>query len=107
MDRHDQIRAFSLAAHRLAVDRLRERPERLEEALRVLERWRRQADGPTHCGPYWDEWEQLLRRGVDAVEGVACASTDHAATLRSVSPLGRFITPAERHRLLKRAGELA
>jgi hypothetical protein len=107
MDRHDQIRAFSLAAHRLAVERLRERPERVQEALGVLERWRRQAGEPVHCGPYWDEWEQLLLRGIDAVESVACATTDHAATLRSTSPLGRFITPAERHRLLERAGEPA
>jgi hypothetical protein len=107
MDRHDQIRAFSLAAHRLAVERLRERPERLEEALGVLRRWRQQAGGPAHCGPYWDEWERLLMRGIDAVEGVACAPTDHAATLRSVSPLGRFITPAERNHLLKQARETA
>lgn len=107
MDRHHQIRLFSLAAHRLAVARLRERPERLDEALGVLRRWRQQAGGPAHCGPYWDEWEQLLSLGVDAVEGMACASTDHAATLRSVSPLGRFITPAERNSLLKQARESA
>ena len=103
MDRQAQIHLFSLAAHRLAVARLRERPERVAEALGVLSRWREQAGGPSHCDPYWDEWDRLLHEGVDAVERVACASSDHAATLRSVSPLGRFVSPAERNQLLRQA----
>lgn len=103
MDGQAQIQAFSLAAHRLAVTRLRERPERLTEALAVIQRWRRQAGGPSHCDPYWDEWDQMLHDGVDAVERVACAATDHATTLRSVSPLGRFISVAERNQLLRDA----
>jgi hypothetical protein len=40
MDRHAQIDVFSLAAHRLALDRLRKQPERISEALGVLARWR-------------------------------------------------------------------
>ena len=107
MTRQDQIHAFSLAAHRLAIERLRERPERLVEALDVIQRWRDQAGGNTHCDPYWEEWRVLLNEGVDAVERVACSADDHAATLRSVSPLGRFISPAERHQLLRQARETA
>ena len=107
MDRHQQIDVFSLAAHRLAVARLREQPARVDEALGVLNRWRAQAGGSSHCDPYWDEWERLLNAGVDAVERAACASTDGAATLRSVSPLGRFITVAERNGLLREALETA
>lgn len=103
MDRHAQIDVFSRAAHRLAVARLREQPARLVEALEVIQRWRAQPGAALHCSPYWDEWEHLLREGVDAVELVACAETDHGATLRSVSPLGRFITPVERSRLLRHA----
>ena len=98
---------FSLAAHRLAVARLRERPERVAEALDVIRRWREQAGGPAHCDPYWDEWDRVLHEGVDAVELVACAPTDHAATLRSVSPLGRFISVSERNQLLRQAREAA
>lgn len=101
MDRQAQINVFSLAAHRLAVMRLRERPERLQEALAVLRRWRDQAGGPVHCGPYWDEWDRLLQQGVDAVELAVCNPTDHANTLRSVSPLGRFISTQERNQLLR------
>ncbi len=107
MDRQDQIHAFSLAAHRLAIERLRERPERLVEALGVIHRWREQSGGHAHCDPYWDEWDRLLHEGVDAVERVACAPSDHAATLRSVSPLGRFISASERTQLLRRARETA
>lgn len=107
MDRQEQIHLFSLAAHRLAVARLRERPERVAEALGVLHRWREQAGGPAHCDPYWDEWDRLLHEGVDAVELVVCAPTDHAATLRSVSPLGRLISASERNQLLRRAREAA
>ena len=83
MNRQDQIHAFSLAAHRLAIERLRERPERLVEALDVIRRWQHQANGPAHCDPYWDEWQGLLNQGVDAVERAICQATDHAATLRS------------------------
>ena len=107
MDRQEQIHTFSLAAHRVAIERLRERPERLAEALDVIRRRREQAGGPAHCDPYWEEWQRLLNEGVDAVERVACAPTDHAATLRSVSPLGRFISLSERNRLLRQAREAA
>ena len=103
MDRQQQINDFSLAAHRLAVARLRERPERVEEALGVLQRWREQAGGPSHCDAYWNEWDRMLREGADAVEQAVCLATDRAATLRSVSPLGRFISVAERNALLRRS----
>jgi hypothetical protein len=107
MDRHARIDVFSLAAHRLALTRLREQPSRVAEALDVLHRWREQAGGASHSGPYWDEWERLLRAGPDAIENAACASTSHSATLRSVSPLGRFISVAERSGLLRQALEAA
>ena len=107
MNRQDQINVFSLAAHRLAVERLREQPARVREALGVLQRWREQAGGPSHSDAYWDEWDRLLREGVDSVEQAVCLSTDRAATLRSVSPLGRFITVPERNELLRQTREMA
>ncbi len=107
MERQARIHAFSRVAHRLAIDRLRERPERLAEAIGVIERWRRQSGGATRSDPYLDEWLSALRDGVDAVERMACADTEHAETLRSVSPLGRFITVAERNGLLRQAREMA
>ena len=103
MDRQQRIHLFSLAAHRLAVERLRQDPARLSEAVGVLQRWRERAGGASSCDRYWDEWEQLLRAGPDAVEAAVCSPGDRAATLRSASPLGRFITIAERTRLLREA----
>ena len=107
MERHTQINNFSLAAHRLAVERLREQPQRLGEALEVLRRWQQQAEGPTHCTPYWDEWTALLHQGVDAVATAVCSPSDHAEVLRSVSPLGRFISAAERRQFLSDARQTA
>jgi hypothetical protein len=107
MDRQQRINDFSLAAHRLAVARLREQPHRIDEALGVLRRWREQAGGPSHCDAYWNEWDRLLREGADAVEQAVCLSTDRAATLRSVSPLGRFISVVERNALLRQASTTA
>lgn len=107
MNAQDRINAFTLAAHRLAVTRLQQDPALIAQALAVLQRWRQQAGGPMHCDPYWDEWERLLQQGAAAVERAACVDTDHAATLRSVSPLGRFLQPAERFRLLREAREAA
>jgi hypothetical protein len=103
MDRQQRINDFSLAAHRLAVARLREQPNRIDEALGVLRRWREQAGGPPHCDAYWNEWDRMLREGADAVEQAVCRSTDRAATLRSVSPLGRFISVGERNELLRQS----
>ena len=101
MDRQQRLHLFSLAAHRLAVERLRQQPTRLGEAMEVLERWRALAGGPSNCDRYWDEWDTLLHAGADAVEAAVCIQGDHAASLRSTSPLGRFISVAERNRLLR------
>ena len=103
MDRHARIDFFSLAAHRLVVARLREQPERLGEAIAVLQRWREQSGSASFSNPCWNEWERLLLAGIDAVEQAACAETDQAATLRSASPMGRFITSAERDTMLRQA----
>ena len=107
MDRHARIDVFSLAAHRLAVERLREQPARVDEALGVIARWREQSAGHSHCDRHWDEWQLLLKQGIDAVERAALAPGAHGATLRSVSPLGRFISVPERTGLLKQALEAA
>ncbi len=102
MNRQAQIEAFTLAAHRLAVSRLREKPSRIEGAVAVLRRWREQA-GPTRSDPYWDEWEKLLQAGVDAVELAVCRDDDHGATLRSMSPLGSLISQEERMQMLRQS----
>ena len=102
MNRQQQIDAFLLEAHRLALSRLRVQPERIVEVANTLARWRRQA-GPTRSDRYWDEWQSLLDAGVDAVEARACGMDEHAAVLRSVSPVGVLISAQERSELLRAA----
>jgi hypothetical protein len=102
MNRQLQIDHFVAQAHHLAVQRLREQPARMDEVLAQLLRCRKQA-GATRSDAYWDEWESLLRRPVDALAEVICADTDHATVLRSVSPMSVLITQAERARMLSQA----
>ena len=102
MNRQQQIELFLRDAHRLAFARLRAHPERLHDASEVLARWRDQA-GCSRSDPYLNEWAALLLRGVDAIESAAGADTDHAAALRSVSPLSFLISQRERHAMLASA----
>lgn len=102
MNRQEQIDDFLLQAHRLAVVRLRADPPRLAELVGTLSRWRMNA-GATRSDPYWDEWQTMLDAGIDAIELGTCGTDDHAAVLRSVSPVGVLITPAERNDMLRAA----
>lgn len=102
MNRQQQIDDFLLKAHRLAVARLRADPPRLAELVGTLSRWRRNA-GATRSDPYWDEWQAMLDAGIDAIELGTCGNDDHAAVLRSVSPVGVLITPGERSEMLQAA----
>jgi hypothetical protein len=100
MNRQQQIDQFLLSAHKLALSRLREHPERLQDVAALLARWRRQ-EGESRSDAYWDEWGQLLADGIDAIERETCAESDHAAVLRSVSPMSVLISQRERSELLR------
>lgn len=100
MNRQQQIDQFLLSAHKLALSRLREHPERLQDVAALLARWRRQ-EGESRSDSYWDEWGQLLAEGIDAIEREVCSGSDHAAVLRSVSPMSVLISQRERSELLR------
>lgn len=102
MNRQQQIEAFLLEAHRLAVARLKAEPERLRDVATQLARWRARA-GSTASDVYWDEWERLIESGVSAIEEGACGDGEHAATLRSMSPMSVLITQSERSVMLRQA----
>lgn len=106
MNRQQQIDHFLLEAHQLALARLRAQPQRLKDAAALLARWREQA-GETRSDAYWNEWNQLLDAGVDAIEREVCGPGDHAAALRSVSPLSVLISQQERGALLRNARRAA
>ena len=102
MNRQQQIDHFVGQAHQLAMQRLREQPARVAEVVAQLAHWRTLA-GRTRSDTYWDEWGNLLCGSVQALENAVCADTDHAAVLRSVSPMSVLITQAERAQLLDQA----
>lgn len=100
MNRQQQIDQFLLAAHRLALTRLRADPTRIEPVRAQLARWRERS-GPTRSDPYWDEWQSLLQADLQELERVICADDEHGAVLRSVSPMSTLVTQAERAVLLR------
>jgi hypothetical protein len=102
MNHQQQIDHFLLTAHRLALSRVRAQPEQLEPVRSQLSRWRSQA-GATRSDVYWDEWQALLNGDVEQLERVVCAENEHAAVLRSVSPMSTLITQSERAQLLREA----
>jgi hypothetical protein len=105
MDRQRRIELFLLAAHRLAMSRLREEPQRVGELRAVLHRWRAQ-NGPSRSDSYLDRWERLLDMPLDDLEIVICAEDEEATVLRSTSPIAPLITPQEREQLLADARRL-
>jgi hypothetical protein len=102
MNRQLQIERFLMAAHRLALQRLKAQPERIAPVRAQLERWRQQA-GATRSDVYWDEWQRLLQADVQEIERVVCADDERGAVLRSVSPMSSLISQTERLQLLAEA----
>lgn len=102
MNRQLQIDRFVAQAHQLALQRLREQPERVGEVKAQLARWRRLA-GATRSDVYWDEWDALLDGALEGLATAVCADTDQGALLRSSSPMSVLITQAERAQLLRHA----
>lgn len=102
MDRQKRIEYFSLLARQFVVERLRQAPEKVELLGDTLRRWREQL-GPSNSDPYFDEWEELVRKWIDAIKAATCSESDHATVLRSVLPIGCLISQAERDDLPARS----
>jgi hypothetical protein len=94
------INQFTLGFHRQALTRMREKPQLLQQALKTLDRWESQG-AQTGSQIYRDEWRQLIYAGVAAIERQVCNESEHATTLRSVSPLGFVLSPQERMQIRK------
>ncbi len=95
MPSHQWINQFTLGFHREAVARLREQPLLLQQALQTLDRWESQ-EAAKVSQTYRDEWRRLIHSGVSAIEKQVCNDSEHATTLRSVSPLGFVLSAEER-----------
>ena len=102
MPTQQQIDRFTLAFHRLAVQRLQLEPHLQRQALAVLDRWDAAGLSPA-SSRYRQEWRHLLTGDVARLQAVVCADTDHSATLRGMSPLGFVLDDAERLRVRREA----
>ena len=98
MPSQPQIHAFAQTFHRVALQRLTDKPALSERAVQTLARWQTQR-GPSACDPYLHEWQDLLNGDLRVLKTRLCADDDHAASPRSASPLGFVLSPAERHAL--------
>lgn len=100
MNRQLQIDQFVLLAHQLAFEKLKAKPERLTEVVRVLANWKAQ-NGVTRSDSLLAEWQTLLGGTLTQLEDIMTAATDRATLLRSVSPMSILITPQERTQLIQ------
>lgn len=102
MPSQQQIERFTLAFHKVAVDRLRQQPVLTQRALDVLGRW--ESGGVSPAGQrYRDTWRRLLTGDIETLSHAVCNETDQAATLRSMSPLGFLLAEDERLRIRREA----
>ena len=106
MNRQQQLEQFSLALHRQAIAALRREPALRARACETLKRWRARA-GESRSDPLWMEWERLLDAELPELEVAVLAESEHAALMRSVSPLGSLVDQHDRLVLLQRAREEA
>lgn len=102
MNRQQQIEHFLLAAHKMAVARLRAEPSKAGAAKDQLARWRRDAR-LARSEPMLREWDHLLDSSVEELERAVCSEDEHGALLRSVSPLSILLTQKERAELLRQS----
>lgn len=102
MPTQQQIERFTLAFHQVALPRLADDPALRRQALQVLERW--EARGVSSSGQaYRDEWKVLLAADKETMSHALCSEAEHAATLRSMSPLGFLMSDEEKARLRREA----
>lgn len=102
MPTQQQIERFTLAFHRVALQRLRDEPELRRHALEVLDRWDANSPSPS-AQRYRARWRQLLSGDLARLEATVCVDNEEAATLRSVSPLGCMLGEPERLRIRREA----
>jgi hypothetical protein len=93
-DGHGRAERRSLAYHRALASRLRR--SMVDDALRLLWKWREQG---RIDDLYADPWEELLRRPVDDVRRVIGEDTQRGRDLRQNSPFAGMLSEAERRRI--------
>ena len=100
---HDANYRFSLELARLSAQRIIEDPSRIDAALALIERWRKQRGG--HI-PAISEWKRIIQTHTpQEIAALLVEETDEGQRLRSSHPFKRlpFFTEEERVSILKAA----
>lgn len=96
---HSRAERRSLAYHRALAKRLR-RPM-VDEALRLLWKWREQGRIDER---YAEQWEQVLREPIAHVRRIIGEDTQRGRDLRQNSPFAGMLSEAERRRINEHIG---
>lgn len=91
----------SLALNEVAVNWVKQDPERIKAAQEVLQRW--MATTSRHSQPLFRKWETILR---DQQWSKVLGRTRNAQELRQSSPLTVLLPKSERERVLRDIGQL-
>ena len=98
MTSHQEIDQRSLALHRLLAEKIRQDPNLFDNMKRTLARWRTIVCASSQ--PYLEEWEQLVKQGIDACLAVATEDSERANAMRQASPFCGILTNEERWEFL-------
>ena len=90
---HDRLERRSLALHRAAAEKLRERPALLSIAHDNLDRWSKPGN---RSQPYLDTWREILAKPLDEVLALMVDDTQVMKDLRQSSPFAGILEPKER-----------
>jgi hypothetical protein len=85
--------------HRLVAEKLRREPALLDRARATLARWRVTASPRSQ--PYLEEWQRILRAGLDATVAALLEDSERATALRQCSPFTGILTSRERFEFLR------
>lgn len=99
MRTHQEIDERSLALHRLIADKIKRDPALFGKARETLSRWRTMVSAASQ--PYLEEWDHLVKQGMDACLAVAVEDSQRAAALRQSSPFTGVLSNGERFAFLK------
>ena len=99
MKTHQEIDERSLAMHRLVAERVAQDPRLFAKAQGTLARWRESVCVSSQ--PYLEDWERLMKRGVEACLAAAVEDSPRAAALRQSSPFSGVLSNKERFAFLR------
>ena len=102
MDLHRLAEERSIGYHQLIANRLRDRPEVLDNARRRVQGCLSESATPPF---YARQWAEKLAGDLDSIEAFLVDRSEFAIELRQSSPFAGALSPQERWEIWRRVGE--